>query len=488
MKTIYPATLLCDFYKVSHREQYPIGTEKVYSTWTPRSNKYHPTTDKVVVFGIQAFVKKYLINYFNTHFFSRSKEEVLNEYTRVLKFALGIKEPHTQHIEDLHDLGYLPLLIKSLPEGTKVSIRVPMLTIENTNPRFFWLTNFVETILSTELWMASTSATTASEYRTILDSYAEETGDPEFVQFQAHDFSMRGMSCLESAASSGAGHLLSFVGTDTIPAIFHLEEYYNADIEKELVGCSVNATEHSVMCAGGDGENEFNTYKRLLTEVYPSGIVSIVSDTWNLWSCVENIIKPLKSEIMARDGKAVIRPDSGDPVKIICGDKFSSNPMIQKGLIECLWDIFGGVVNEKGYKVLDPHIGAIYGDSITLDRCTRICHGLKEKGFSSTNIVFGVGSYTYQYNTKDSFGFALKSTMCQINGEEKQIYKNPATDDGTKKSNTGCVAVIKEDGEFKCIDGLSFDHEIKCEMLSVFENGVLLVDDSLADIRKRIRE
>ena len=487
MKTIYPATLLCDFYKVSHREQYPVGTEKVYSTWTPRSNKYHPTTDKVVVFGIQAFVKKYLINYFNTHFFSRSKDEVISEYNRVLKFALGIKEPYTKHIEDLHDLGYLPLLVKSLPEGSKVPLRVPMLTIENTNPNFFWLTNFVETILSSELWMASTSATTASEYRAILDTFAHATGDPDFVQFQAHDFSMRGMSCLESSASSGAGHLLSFVGTDTIPAIFHLEEYYNADIEKELVGCSVPATEHSVMCAGGSGGDEFNTYKRLLNEVYPTGIVSIVSDTWDLWACIEDIIKPLKDDIIARDGKAVIRPDSGDPVKIICGDS-TREGLANKGLVESLWDIFGGTVNEKGYKILDPHIGAIYGDSITLDRCKRICQGLIDKGFASTNVVFGVGSYTYQYNTRDSFGFALKSTMCMISGEEKQIFKNPATDDGTKKSNTGCVAVVKENGEFKCVDGLSFENNVKCEMRPVFKDGKLLFDDSLANIRKRISE
>ncbi len=248
-KTIYPPMLLCDFYKISHREQYPKGTEKVYSTWTPRSNKHHPTTDKVVVFGIQAFVKKYLINYFNEHFFNRDKNEIIGEYKRMIKFALGVESPHTQHIEDLHDFGYLPLRLRALPEGVSVPLRVPMLTIENTNPKFFWLTNFVETLLSDELWLPSTSATIAKEYRQILDEYAKETGDEGFVQFQGHDFSMRGMGSVESAASSGSGHLLSFVGTDTIPAICHLEEYYNADIEKELVGCSVKATEHSVSCA-----------------------------------------------------------------------------------------------------------------------------------------------------------------------------------------------------------------------------------------------
>lgn len=493
-----PATLLCDFYKVSHREQYPDKTETVYSTWTPRSNKHHPSTDKVVVFGMQGFTKKYLINYFNDNFFSRPLDEVINEYSRMIKFALGVQNPSTKHIEDLHNLGYLPIKLRALPEGSVVPLRVPMMTIENTDPKFFWLTNFLETLLSNELWMASTSATIAKEYKGILNRYAEETGNVDFVQFQGHDFSMRGMGCVESASVSGAGHLLSFVGTDTIPAICYHEEYYNADIEKELVGTSIPATEHSVMCAGGDGDNEFNTYKRLITEVYPSGFVSIVSDTWDLWSCLEHIIKPLKNEIMARDGKVIIRPDSGNPVDIICGTSFNYNPShgeialeeyakpSWKGLIEILWDIFGGTVNDKGYKELDPHIGAIYGDSITLDRCEQICKRLKDKGFASTNMVYGIGSYTYQHNTRDSFGFALKSTMCVIDGVEKQIYKNPTTDDGTKKSNTGVVAIQKVNGEYMCIDGLNKDHQLNDLMRDVFVDGNLMIDESLKDIRERL--
>lgn len=480
-----PATLLCDFYKISHREQYPAGTEVVYSTWTPRANKHHPTADKVVVFGIQAFVKKYLVKYFDEHFFSRPVADVVAEYRRMVKFALGVDSPVTKHIEALHAVGFLPLRLRALPEGVSVPLRVPMMTIENTDPRFFWLTNFVETLLSAELWLPSTSATIAKEYRDLLDAYAAETGDQGFVQFQGHDFSMRGMGCVEAAASSGAGHLLSFVGTDTIPAICHLERYYNADIEKELVGTSIPATEHSVMCAGGDGEGEFATYKRLITEVYPHGFVSIVSDTWDLWACIETIIAPLKEDIMARNGRVVIRPDSGDPVKIICGDA-SLEGLAGKGLIECLWDIFGGAVNDKGYKVLDSHIGAIYGDSITLDRCERICRQLKEKGFASTNMVYGIGSYTYQHNTRDSFGFALKSTMCVIDGDQKQIFKNPATDDGTKKSNIGVVAVTGEAGAYRCVDGLLIGHGTPDQMRDVFVDGKLLVDETLGEVRARI--
>ena len=483
-----PATLLCDFYKISHREQYPPGTEIVYSTWTPRSNHYHPTANAVVVFGLQAFVKKYLIEYFNQNFFERPVNEVLSEYRRVIMHTLGIKFPSTDHLKELHMLGYLPIKIRALHEGTMVPIRVPMLTIQNTDARFFWLTNFLETLLSAELWLPSTSATIAKEYRDILVQWAEYTGgDPSFISFQGHDFSMRGMACVEAAASSGAGHLLSFVGTDTIPAICHLEQYYHADIENETVGTSIPATEHSVMCAGGYGDREYRTYRRLITEIYPSGMVSIVSDTWNLWDCVDLIIRDLKDEIMARDGRVVIRPDSGDPVKIICGDETASNRIAKKGMVEALWDIFCGTKTDRGFKVLDPHIGVIYGDSITLDRCERICAGLAAKGFASTNVVLGIGSYTYQYNTRDTFGFALKSTMCVIDGEERKIFKDPVTDDGTKKSNTGIVAVVKrDDGILTCIDNLPFDHDAKDKMRDVFVDGELLVDDSLLLIRSRM--
>lgn len=477
--------LLCDFYKISHREQYPVGTEVVYSTWTPRSNKYHVTTDRVVVFGIQSFVKKYLIGYFNEHFFSRPVADVTAEYSRMIKFALGVIRPCTKHIEELHSVGYLPLRLRSLPEGASVPLRVPMATIENTDPRFFWLTNYIETLMSAELWLPSTAATIAKEYRELLAAYAEETGDPGLVQFQGHDFSMRGMGCVEAAASSGAGHLLSFVGTDSIPAICHLEKYYNADIEKEIVGTSIPATEHSVMSAGGDGDGEFDTYRRLITEIYPRGFISIVSDTWDLWHCIEKIIAPLKDDILDRDGRVVIRSDSGDPVKIICGDA-ERGGLAGKGVIECLWDTFGGNVNEKGYKVLDSHIGSIYGDSITLSRCEQICQRLKTKGFASTNMVFGIGSYTYQYNTRDSFGFALKSTMCVIDGEQKQIFKKPATDDGIKTSNIGVVAVVEEDGEYQCVDGLLIGHGMPDQMRDVFVDGNLLVDETLAEVRARI--
>jgi len=311
------------------------------------------------------------------------------------------------------------------------------------------------------------------------------------VQFQAHDFSMRGLSSLESSIHSGAAHLTSFTGTDVIPAVMYLEEYYGADIEKELVGCSIPATEHSVMCAGGM-EDEYDTYKRLITEVYPSGMISIVSDTWDLWNTITNILPKLKDEIMARDGKVVIRPDSGDPVDIICGklrnpsstacfkDEYTPE---DKGVIQLLWEIFGGTINEKGYKVLDPHIGAIYGDAITLDRADTILSRLEYMGFAASNIVFGVGSYTYQYNTRDTFGFAMKSTFAVVDGKGHQLYKDPVTDNGTKKSQKGYVRV------FRKLDGIMYDDEYDEQpedtmLETVFKDGELVRKTTLEEVRQ----
>ncbi|MBI3232689.1 MAG: DUF5598 domain-containing protein, partial [Bacteroidetes bacterium] len=274
--------LLTDGYKVDHGRQYPTGTTLVYSNWTPRKSRMKDI-DEVVFFGLQYFIKKYILEDFETYFFKQPKEKVVAEYNIRINNYLGPNQVGTKHIEDLHDLGYIPMVIKALPEGASVPMRVPMFTIYNTLGDFFWLTNYFETLLSSIIWMPCTSATIALQYRKILDKYADQTSsNTEFVNWQGHDFSMRGMSGMESAIISASGHLLSFTGTDTIPAIDFLEKYYNADSNTELIGGSVAATEHSVMCMGTI-EDELGTFKRLICEVYPIGIVSIVSDTWDLW-------------------------------------------------------------------------------------------------------------------------------------------------------------------------------------------------------------
>ena len=478
--------LYTDGYKVDHRRQYPEGTTLVYSNWTPRKSRIEGI-EEVVFFGLQYFIKKYMIEDFNTNFFNQPKEEICKRYSRRINNYLGSNQVGIDHIEALHDLGYLPMVIKALPEGVEVPIRVPMLTMYNTKPEFFWLTNYFETLLSTTLWMPCNSATIAKQYRTILDTYAEETSSiPEFVDWQGHDFSMRGMAGLEAAVMSSAAHLLSFTGTDTIPTIDFLEDYYNANSDTDLIGGSVAATEHSVMCMGtNSGEQE--TFKRLITEVYPNGVISIVSDTWDLWKVLIEYLPNLKNEVLARDGKVVIRPDSGDPVDIICGNPKGKSIEEKKGVIELLWDIFGGVINEKGYKELDSHIGAIYGDSITLDRATQICERLKQKGFASTNVVLGIGSFTYQYNTRDTFGFAMKATYGEVNGEGREIYKDPITDDGTKKSAKGLIKIEKQNGVYQLIDQVSWEEEYQGELKEVYLDGELLIDDSLNEIRKRMK-
>lgn len=481
--------LLCDYYKIAHREQYPHGTEHVYSTWTPRTSRVDGINE-VVAFKFQAFIL-WLNDYFQENFFSQDLGSIVVDYKRFIKNTLGVEDPDSTHIEALHRLGYLPLVMSAVPEGTLVPIGVPMMTIENTHPEFYWLTNYIETLASTELWQAMTSATIAHEYNKLLTKYALETvGNSEFVKFQGHDFSMRGMTSLESCQGSGAGHLLSFVGTDTIPAIHFAEKYYDANIEKELIGTSIPATEHSVMCSYG--QNELVSYRHLITEVYQKGYVSIVSDTWDFWNVLNNVIKTLKPEIMARDGKVVIRPDSGDPVLIVCGDPNGKTEDERKGAIEILWEIFGGTTNKLGFKELDSHIGCIYGDAITLSRAGEICQRLKEKGFASTNIVFGIGSYTYQYVTRDTFGFAWKATHVVINGDEKMIFKDPKTDHSGKKSQRGKCAVFRDEtGKLVCFDGLDNKHYslIEKNMLQpIFKDGNLVTRYSFADVRKNLAE
>lgn len=478
-----PPLVYTDFYKTDHRRQYPKGTNKVYSNFTARGSRIKGV-NYTIVFGVQYFVKEFLITQFNEGFFNLPKQEVVGTYKRRLDNALGKDSVPIDHIERLHDLGYLPLEIKALKEGTKCPMRVPCLTITNTLPDFYWLPNFLETLLSTVLWQPITSATIASVYRTLLDDFAVETSDiPEFVDFQGHDFSMRGMAGLEAACVSGAGHLLSFKGSDTIPAIDFLEQYYGANSDKEFISCSVPATEHSVMCLGGL-EDEFNTFKKLILETYPKGIVSIVSDTWDYWKVLTEYLPRLKKEIRGREGKVVIRPDSGDPIKIICGDPEANIGTPEfKGSVQVLYELFGGVINNKGYRQLEEHIGLIYGDSITIDRCYEICKRLKQKGFASTNVVYGIGSYTYQYVTRDTFGFAMKATYGEINGTPHNIFKDPKTDDGLKKSAKGLLQVKNS----KLIEEVTWEQEKDSELQTVFLNGKLKNEITLQEIRDIIK-
>ncbi len=477
-----------DFYKADHRRQYPEGTSLVVSNFTPRSGRHANVADKdhIVFFGLQYFIKDFLQRVWNDGFFHRSKAEAVGEYKRRMDTSLGADAIPVDHIEALHDLGYLPIEIKALAEGMVVKTGTPCMTIHNTKPEFFWLTNYLETILSAYLWLPCTSATTARGYRKLIDKYTTLTSSPEwFPDFQAHDFSFRGMSSFQSALVSGAAHLLYFKGTDTVAAIDFLEKFYGADADKEMIGVSVPATEHSVMCMGG-ADDEIGTFDRLITHLYPKGIVSVVSDTWDFWRVLTEYAVTLKDKIMARDGKLVFRPDSGDPVKIICGDPDAPALSAQaKGAVETLWDVFGGTVTTTGHKLLDSHVGLIYGDSITYDRAEEILERLAVKGFASANIVFGVGSYTYQLVTRDTWGWAVKATYGVVNGEARNIYKCPKTDDGVKNSAKGLL-VVHKDGSFTQESSwdsfISPDNELK----TVFKDGNIKIDHVLSEIRAKV--
>lgn len=493
------AMLLTDGYKLGHRTMYPKGMTKLFSNFTPRSNKYFPeATEGVVVFGIQYFIKKYLIDAFKNHFFNLSEEQVCLTYNSLLNSFLGedvAKKVGVEHIVALHRLGYLPIRIKSLPEGVYCPIGCPVLTITNTHDDFAWLTNYLESLTSNILWLPMTSATTADVFKRELVRHAMKTGfynpdDTSNLDFLCHDFSMRGMASLDAAIISGMAHLTSFCGSETVPAVKMLEYYYNADPKKELIAGTVPASEHSVECTNATDENGVPDDERYFVKMldeYPEGIISIVADGYDYWRFITEIVPKYKDRIMARNGRVVVRPDSGDPVKIVCGDPEAENPFVRMGSYEFLWNTFGGTFNEKGYKVLDTHIGLIYGDSINMKRQAAMYAAQEEHNFTSTNLIEGIGSYTYNMRSRDSLGFAMKSTYCIVDGVEKEIFKDPKTVCGMpKKSHRGLIMVVKdENGNYKPVDQVTAEQEASDtnELKTVFENGKLVRETSLSEIR-----
>ena len=389
-----------------------------------------------------------------------------------------------------------------------------MMTVKNTRDEFFWLTNYLETLISTTLWLPCTSATSARLYKKELKRHAVRTGFPDDVNigFSCHDFSMRGMAGVEAAIMSGMAHMTSFCGTETIPAIRAVEEYYNADASKELLAATVPATEHSVMCAGGK-EDEIETFRRLINKVYPKGIISIVSDTWDFWQVVEDFLPKLKADIMARDGRVVIRPDSGDPVDIICG--LRTNPHFHTRIVEgryycnyspfddfseyievsegqyygayyMLGKTFGWNTTENGFRYPSTKVGLLYGDSITLERQKQIYLRLEGAGMAACNLVLGVGSFTYQFKSRDSLGFAMKATAVRVNDELRPIFKQPKTDDGTKNSLKGFIYVEKVGDQYIAHDEVTEEQEQQGCLETVFKDGKLLKDYTLAEIRARV--
>lgn len=483
--------LLLDFYKVTHREQYPEDMTYLVSYFTPRISRLKDE-QHVVLFGLQSFIQQYLCVYFQNNFFRYDRELLLAQYQDVLDHTLGVGSYSLDKVADLYDLGYLPLRIRALPEGTRIPMQVPCIEISNTHPKFAWLVNTIESLLSAEMWHPMVSATVGAMYRDVVDKAYNLSVDDTVPHARAlSDFSFRGQESLESARKSSAAFLLSFLNTATVPAIPYLSLCYNGEFEHGGIGYGLISTEHSVMCSNFavDG-NETDFVRRLLTEIYPNHSFAMVSDSYDYWNMVDNILPSLKPEILAHNGTLFVRGDSGDPVDIITKSVFH------------LWDSFGGTINSKGFKVLDPHIRASYGDAITITRAKEIYRVLMQNGFAANNVSLGVGSFSMQCMegedgtlypfTRDTFGIAVKSTYCEVAGKPYQIFKNPKTDTAHfKKSQRGMCRVCHDvDGELICIDGLMPHNCNEGESLlqTVFEDGKMMNRQSLDEIRQRLHD
>jgi nicotinamide phosphoribosyltransferase len=564
-----------DGYKVGHKAMLAENTSIEYWTWIPRSIKYmHPSIDGIMSAGEQ-LVWRYIHSNFQELFFDQPVE-VAERFGRDMSKYL-MMDYEAGHFSELHKLGYLPVKIKAIPEGTFTKPNIPHMTGINTVDGYAWLGLYLETLVSKLAWQLPTAATIAHRFKQNAVEWVTKT-DPEnlwLADFMCHDFHSRGGNPFTSIAV-GLGHAMSNSGSDTLNVIPASRYYYDFD-ENDVPVYSVNASEHSVTCTGiffyekklksgllnheilkyyesdspSDGSIDNPDYLAIAEllnlrdwlKKFPKGILSVVSDTMDLWKVITHILPRLKKEILARDGKLVIRPDSGDPVDIICG--INSNPSLSdrvkdfkdlhnkiygnnvhkfgdkiinesefKGVIELLWNIFGGTINEQGFKVLDPHIGAIYGDSINLERQIAIYTRLASKIFASTNIVVGVGSYTYVMLTRDSAGYAAKGSWFSTkefagvdpDGQtdyittEYNIYKDPITDNGTKKSLKGFCQVfnnrpdalpyeIKYDGK----DQLEVNTECTKEqeesglLVLIYEDGKFHNQVSLTEIRERLK-
>lgn len=497
--------LLIDYYKAAHGAQIPQNMVKSVSYYTPRRSRVK-RWDQVVFFGLQAFCKTWLIDYFNKYFFSRPKEEVVEEYRRVMDNTFGKGIYPLDRVGKLHDLGYLPIEIVALPEGTKVDMHVPIFGITNTHPDFAWLPQALESLISAELWYPMITATVGNSYREVVDKYYNETCEDTLPHRRAlGNFDFRGDQGLDAALKAAGGWLLSFVNTATVPATPYMEKMYNCDCEKDEVGFGAVSTEHFVMCSNYAVDGDEKTFiKRLLTELYPNTSVSCVCDSYDYWNVVKNILPELKDVILNHNGCFLVRGDSGDCVQVVTETVFE------------LWKTFGGTVNSKGYKVLDPHVKALYGDSITIQRAEQIYQILKDNGFAACNVSLGVGSFsmhcieedrmdgTFEADllpfTRDTFSSAIKAVYAEFKNEDgtitkRSIFKDPKTDRESsfsfKKSQKGCCEVFWRDKWNKRLtysDGHTWD-EVYNEnnmLQPVFRDGKFIKEWTLNEIRQRL--
>lgn len=415
--------------------------------------------DEITFFGLQYIIKKHLIDIKITE---KDVEEASKYWKMHFNRDLFNKEAWLDIATRLG--GKLPVSIKAIPEGISIKTHNVIMLIENTDPKHFWITNYLETLLL-QVWYPTTVATLSREIKKILHYGLISTGgNLESLNFMLHDFGFRGSSSVESASIGGSAHLVNFFGTDTFPACILNINYYNA----LMSGFSIPATEHSTITSWGK-EHELDCYKNLL-DSYPTGTIACVSDSYDIYNACKNLWgSELKSQIENRDGVLVIRPDSGDPKEVILN------------LLNILSEAFGFNLNKKGYKLLPSCIRIIQGDGVNHKVIKEVIDMLIENNWCTENVSFGIGGALLQKLDRDTQKFALKCCSVNINGIDHDVYKDPSTDHN-KKSKKGRLKLIQENGEYKTVKE---SHPGNDELIEIFRNGELLVDQSFSEIRKR---
>lgn len=442
-----------DSYKVGMDQMYPPGTEFVHSYIESRGGRHKD----VVFFGLQMFIKEYLTQ-------PITKEQIDEAEEIWAAHGEPFNRANWEYIIEKHK-GFLPIVIKAVPEGTVVPYKNVLVTIENTDPNCFWLTTWLETSLLRAVWYPSTVATNSREIKKVIAESLKHTGTPESIGFKLHDFGMRGCSSLETSAIGGLAHLVNFQGTDTISAILAGRKYYN----ETMAGYSIPAGEHSVYTAWGR-KNEVEAYRNMLKKFgKPGAIFAAVSDSYNIFNAVEKLWgEELRQEVIDSGATVVIRPDSGDPATVV------------RQVVSILADKFGTTTNSKGFKVLN-NVRVIQGDGINLESVKEILQAVTSQGFSADNLTFGMGGALLQAPNRDDQRWAMKCSAAKINGEWVDVFKDPITDHG-KISKKGRLGLTIKDWQY-----VTTTTEQNTELREVFRDGKLLIDETLEIIRKRAK-
>lgn len=451
MKLSKNLLLNTDSYKASMFSQYPPNTTGVYSYIESRGGQY----DQTVFFGLQAFIKEYLLEPI-----TQADIDIADE----LWTAHGEPFNRTgwQYILDKHN-GYLPIVIKAAPEGLIVPVKNVLVTVENTDPNCFWLTTWLETALLRAVWYPTTVATLSKSIKDTILYYLEKSGDPTTINFRLHDFGSRGVSSLESSALGGMAHLVNFMGSDNMVAVLAAREYY----DEPMAGLSIPAAEHSTITSWGR-DAEVDAYRNMLTQfAKPGSIVAIVSDSYDVFNACEKLWgEELRQQIIDSGATIVIRPDSGDPLEI------------NQKLIRILGDKFGYTINDKGYKVLN-NVRLIQGDGVNESTIRTILGNFMIHGWSADNISFGIGGALLQQLDRDTQKFAMKCSSICVNGKWVPVQKDPITDPG-KKSKAGRVTLYQDrDGKFSS----GVEDWPKSALETVFENGKLIKEYTFDEVR-----